>query len=416
MREPATIEALIFRHEQLRYLASRVVHTAARPFWSARLPPLYHTRLPRPVPSHPGWCRIDVSLSGICGSDLAMLTGAESLYLEPEASYPFVPGHEVTGTVGAGSLSGTARIEPGQRVAVWPVLGCAVRGASQPCGACRAGWIGLCSKRDGHWPGPGLAIGFNRETGGGWSASCLAHESQLWPLPDAISDEDAVLLDPAASSLAALLRTGERGAERTLIVGGGTIGLLAGYLHRALGLAGTVEVLVRHDFQLSWVTGRDVPGSVVRDDRAFRDWAANRGMPSRRVLGYGHVFQGTYDRVVVAAGTASALRWAIQSARPRGTVVLMTAPPMSRVDLTPLWYREVSVRGVYVYGPVPWGGEERHPYEVLIPRLADRRLDWRDMVTHTFLLSQYHEALSRMVRRGEPDGGVIKAAFRPGDA
>lgn len=409
------MEALVFRHEQLRYLASRMVHTAARPLWSARLAPLYHIRLPRPVPSRPGWCRIDVSLSGICGSDLAMLTGAESLYLEPEASYPFVPGHELTGTVATGPGPGVSRVESGQRVAVWPVLGCTVRGVDQPCGACRTGWTGLCSRRDGNWPGPGLAIGFNRETGGGWSASCLAHESQLWPLPDAISDEEAVLLDPAASSLAALLRTRPGGGERTLIVGGGTIGLLAGYLHGALGLPGAVEVLVRHEFQRAWLARGDVPGAVVRDDRAFRDWAANRGMQSRRVLGYGHVFQGTYDRVVVAAGTASAVRWALQAAHPRGTIALMTAPPMSRLDLTPLWYREVSVRGVYAYGPVPWEGEERHPYEVLIPRLAERRLNLHGLVTHSFPLSRYREALRCMVRRGGPNGGVIKAVFRPGD-
>ena len=51
----------------------------------------------------PEWVRVLPTLSGICGSDLAAIGGHASLYLDPLTSYPFVPGHEVVGTLEDGT-------------------------------------------------------------------------------------------------------------------------------------------------------------------------------------------------------------------------------------------------------------------------------------------------------------------------
>ena len=136
-------------------------------------------------------------------------------------------------------------------------------------------------------------------------------------------------------------------------------------------------------------------------------------MPPTRVIGHGYVYAGTYDRVVVAAASQSALRWAIGAVRPRGTIALLAAPAnLSGLDPTRIWYREVTVRGIYAYAPVPWHGEWVHPYEVLIPRLADGTLRFRSLVTHRFALSDYVAAFDTAVRRGR--SRAIKVVFRPG--
>src|SRR5262249_53391181 len=87
--------------------------------------------VPEPRPPGPGWMRVRPSLSGICGSDTAAITGHASLYLDPLTSYPFVPGHEVVG-----------RLDDGTRVVVEPALGCRVRGVTPPCRRCAEGRIG----------------------------------------------------------------------------------------------------------------------------------------------------------------------------------------------------------------------------------------------------------------------------------
>jgi threonine dehydrogenase-like Zn-dependent dehydrogenase len=257
-----------------------------------------------------------------------------------------------------------------------------------------------------------VAIGFNRETGGGWSETLLAHFSQLWKLPDSVSSEDAVLLDPAATALAALLRTAVSAPQRTLIVGGGTIGLLAAYLHLRLGLPGDCELLVKRDFQRDWAHRHGLKASVARTDGEFRTWASDRSMQSVSVTGYGPIYRGMYDRVIVAADTLSALRWSLQAAAARGTVALVAAPDnLPNIDPTPIWYREISIQGIYAYGPVSWEGKWVHPYAVLVPRLADGTLLLRELITHEFPLGQYVSAFSAMLHRG--NSHAIKILLRP---
>lgn len=344
-----------------------------------------------------------------------MMTGTDSLALEPEATYPFVPGHEIVGEIETPPVAGVASpggdLAPGRRVAVWPVLGCRARGL-EPCDACRAGWDGLCTRRGEGWPGAGLATGFNRDTGGGWSEACLVHESQVWPVGETVTDRDAVVLDAAAAPLAALLRTNVPRPERTLIVGGGTIGLLCGYLDRALHLSDSCELLVHHGFQRRWAEDRGVPASIVRTDAEFRDWAAGRSIAAKRVEGYGYVFRGSYDRAVVAASSERALGWALAAVRPRGVVALVAAPPaLRRLDPTSVWYREVTVRGIYAYGPVPWEGRWLHPYAVLLPLIEAGTLALRHAVTHEFALEEYVAAFAAI--SGRSSSGAIKVVFRP---
>ncbi len=408
------MEALQFRHEIARYLVSRATYAGARRWWSARRSPLHHVDIDPPTAKAAGWAALRVRVAGICGTDLRLVTGEDSLYLEPEASYPFVPGHELVGDVEDPTVIEPARrTDAGTgRVVVWPVLGCRVRDRSEPCPACATGWEGLCEARDDSWPGVGCAIGFSRETGGGWSETCLAHASQLWPLPDSVTDEDAVLLDPAATALAALLRPTGPPPERTLVIGGGTIGLLTAYLHSALGLPGECELMVHHGFQRGWPEGRGLATAAVRTEGEFRAWASGQKMASQRVSGYGYVYRGVYDRVIDCAGTRHSLTRAMHVLRPRGQLVLVSAPFSLRgVDPTPIWYREITCRGVYSYGPVPWGGEWRHPFEVLIPRLADGTLRFGGLVTHRFALADYVSAINAAVHRRS--SGAIKVVFTP---
>jgi len=345
-----------------------------------------------------------------------MLAGQDSLYLAPEATYPFVPGHELIGRVEravTGERDGMPiELAAGDRVAVWPVLSCAARGHVERCPACVAGWDGLCERRSDNWPGRGISIGFNRDTGGGWSERCLAHVTQLWRLPESISDEDAVLVDPAATALACLLRSNGFSSERTLVIGGGAVGLLAAYLHSRLGLSGQCELVVRHAYQREWATQHGLTAWFVPGPEAFATWAADRLLPCSELRGYGPTYGGVYDRVIVTAATPIALQWAFHTVRARGSIVLAAAPASVRnLDLTPLWYREITLRGIFAYGPVPWEGEWSHPYRILIPKLGDGTLRFSDLVTHCFPLHAYRAAFRALTNRKRT--AAIKVVFRP---
>ncbi len=81
-------------------------------------------------------------------------------------------------------------LRTGSRVVLQPVLGCAARGIEPACPACQAGHVGNCGRIAFGHIRPGLQTGFCADTGGGWSTSGLvAHSSQLYAVPDALSDD-----------------------------------------------------------------------------------------------------------------------------------------------------------------------------------------------------------------------------------
>ena len=106
-----------------------------------------------------------------------------------------MPGHEVV-----------ADTDDDRRVVLEPVLGCVARGIDPPCAACARGDLGGCERLAfGHLE-PGLQTGFCCDTGGGWSTYMVAHPSQLHAVPDDMSDEAAVMVEPTACAVHAALR------------------------------------------------------------------------------------------------------------------------------------------------------------------------------------------------------------------
>jgi threonine dehydrogenase-like Zn-dependent dehydrogenase len=125
-----------------------------------------------------GWHHVDTRLSGICGSDLATVEGHASPYFDDWVSFPFVPGHEVVGTVAAADDDRERR-----RVVIEPVLGHAARGRPLP--------FPDAAPADGNDYGhlvtgtldAGIQIGFCHSTCGGWAPRFVAHDSQITTCP-----------------------------------------------------------------------------------------------------------------------------------------------------------------------------------------------------------------------------------------
>src|SRR5207245_2484746 len=149
-----------------------------------------------------GWARVRPLLSGICGSDLATISGRSSFYFSALVSMPFVPGHEVVGEL----LDDVDGLSAGRRVIIDPLLGCAARGVEPLCGPCAAGLHGLCERVTGGHVSAGLQTGYCADTGGGWGARMVAHREQLHAVPVDMDDETAIMVEPMACALHAVRR------------------------------------------------------------------------------------------------------------------------------------------------------------------------------------------------------------------
>src|SRR5918999_3106089 len=199
------------------------------------------------------WVRVRTRMGGICGSDLNVITLKASPSTSPFSSFPFVIGHENVGEiVETGRAVRSAR--PGDRVVVNPLLCCEPREAQPACEPCSDGQHSRCAHFTYGAISPGMLIGTTRGLGGSWGEVFVAHETQLVPIPETMSDEEAVLVEPFACSVHAVRSAMPLQGERVLVIGAGSIGLLTVAALKALAPACHVTVLARHPFQAAHAT------------------------------------------------------------------------------------------------------------------------------------------------------------------
>ena len=323
------------------------------------------------------------------GSDLATIDGQASRYFEAFVSFPFIPGHEVVGEKADGT-----------RVVLEPVLGPETRGEVPA-------WPGA-AQADGNDYGhlasgtlePGLQTGSCASTGGGWSEIFAAHESQLHLVADELTDEAAVMIEPAAAGIHAVLRGDVPDGGTVAVIGAGTMGLTAIAALRKFTKVDAIVVAARypHQHKAARLLGADL--TVVPDElgRAIRRAAGTRVIGS--TLGSG------VDVTIYAVGSSSSLTDAIAFTRPRGRVVLLGMPNQVDMNLTALWHRETELVGAYCYG-TEHGHGDRHTFELATEMVAE--FDLGRLVSELYPLSEYRTAIEHAAQAGPR--GLIKIAF-----
>ncbi len=364
------------------------------------------------LPELPGgdWVRLRPLLSGICGSDIAMLTGQASAVLTPFNSFPAILGHEVVAVVEeAGESAGVAA---GQRVVLDPIISCAVRGLD-PCPGCLDGTPALCRRAAEGKLSPGMLIGFCRDLPGAWSDGMLAHASQLHPVPDEMSDETAALVEPLACGLRAVLAQQPMDGERALVIGGGAIGLGTLAALRMVVPATETTIVVRHPRQAELASGLGAHHVVMdrHGDGARRAAIEVAGAREHRGLGGAPTLTGGFELVYECAGNAASLDAALRVTVPRGHLALIgTVSQVSGLDLTLAWARELRIIGNYVYGREASVPGKPHTFTHLLRLLSAEGAPKVDgLVTHRFRLREWRQALHTAMGRGR--AASVKVVF-----
>jgi len=396
--------ALRYSKSVPRYLLMRAGAKRLKRLETSRFSPLQLEEVPEPKLPTPEWVRVKPLLSGICGSDLGTLSSENSPYFSPITSPPFVLGHEVVGAV----TDDSGNFRAGERVVLEPALGCAVRGIEPPCPYCAAGRYALCVNVAKGDISPGIQTGFCRDTGGGWSEGTLvAHPSQLHKVPEDLSDEAAVAIEPLACAVHAAL-AGDPGPDETvLVVGAGSVGLFVVAALRQLTRAGRIICVAKHERQRKEALrlGAD---EVVHPKKVYEELPAMLGTEAYKPELGKPVVMGGADRVFECVGAAGTMEDAVRLARPGGEVALVGMPSArSCLDLTALWYKEVVLTGSYAYGVEEYRGERVKSFELAL-RIAPE-IDLETLVGPRFRLRHYREAIAAARAAGR--NGHVKVVF-----
>lgn len=416
--QPQSMRALVYDISPVRWAACKVIGRLwPGVFWSG-LSGLRLARVPVPVLPSPSWVRLRPVLGGICGTDVGVLLQRQhpANILQAFASRPALLGHENISVVDAVGPAVT-RYAPGDRVVVEPTLSCVPREIEPRCRQCAEGHFGLC---ENFTTGPlprGSIIGWNAFTGGSWCDYFVAHESQLYRVPDAIGDDQAVLIDPIAGAMHAVLRHPPADDHRVLILGSGPLALGVAMSLRALDCKCHIYALTwsEREGELMQRMGADEYILVRSRDNQLRRYGAVAARVGGKVLHarFGHcALIGGCDMVYECAGSSQALSDAIKYARPRGTVVEVGTSQIGAVDTCPVWFDELTIVGANGRAFERFEGRTLHTYEMVMELIGRGKLDLRGLLTHRFRVERYKEALATLMNKGQT--GAIKVAFEHG--
>ncbi|MBI3997427.1 MAG: alcohol dehydrogenase catalytic domain-containing protein [Armatimonadetes bacterium] len=376
-----------------RYLVTRGLGRLWRHAYLSAISPIRLSDVPDPPLPGSEWVKVRVTRGGICGSDLHLVLLETSPSASVYASMPFVIGHENVGVVvEAGAGSG---VDVGRRVVVEPLLPCATRGFAEPCPACARGAYNLCSRFAEGALAPGLGHGACRDVGGSWGEFMLAHRSRLIPVPDHLSDDQAVLVEPLAVAVHPILRYVPEGSVTVLVVGAGAIGLAAVAALRALRPASRTLVLARHAHQADLArrlgAAEVIPpigGAHYREIARLTDARVLRPLLGPPVL------TGGADVTLECVGTSRSIDDALRLTRAGGSVVLAGLAAVPRgVDWTPIWLREIAVRGTFAYAQERVDGRTVRSMDLAMELVASGRVDLLPLITHRFPLPEYRQAV-----------------------
>jgi threonine dehydrogenase-like Zn-dependent dehydrogenase len=371
---------------------------------TSRFSPLQLEDAPDPGLPTPQWVRVKALLSGICGSDLGTLSSENSPYFSPITSPPFVMGHEVVGEV----IKDTSGFRAGERVVLEPALGCTVRGMDPPCAYCASGRHALCLNVARGDISPGIQTGFCQDTGGGWTQGTLvAHPSQLHRVPDAVSDEAAVAIEPLACAVHAALGAAPAPGDTTLVIGAGSVGLLTVAALRHLTDAGRIICVAKHERQRNEAI-RLGATEVVHPKDTYTKLPEMLGTTSYKPELGKPVVMGGADKVFECVGAPGTLEDALRLARPGSEATLVGMPgAKSTLDLTALWYKEVRLAGSYAYSVEQHNGRQTSSFQLALSIAPEIRLE--TLVGPHFRLEDYREAITAARSAGRE--GRVKVVF-----
>jgi L-iditol 2-dehydrogenase len=294
--------------------------------------------------------------AGLCRTDIEMMTGA---FTDPRwVRYPVIPGHEWAGTVvelGAGVDS----FREGDRVVCEGFIAC------HRCPRCRAGETQWCERIE--------ALGFTRP--GGYAALVAVPERIVHRIPDHVSFDAGVLVEPASVVLHGLEKAAPRPGETVGVIGVGTLGSLAIALLRLHSPARIVAYGVREE-ELELATRLGATAVVLTGDATPAD--------------------AELDLVVETAGAPAAVQLATELCRPGGRVVLLGIAGEGRTLTLPsdlLVGKDMALIGSIAYPAAVWSR--------VVGLVADGVLELDPVVTHRFPVSEFKEAVRLMDdRRG----------------
>ncbi len=395
------MKALQFSVNVPKFIAAKSLRTlfGNSVFYKGPAKTIRITDIPEPTLPSPDWVKIKTIYCGFCGSDMNLILLHDSPTASPFTSFPCVTGHEVVGKI-IEAGPGVESFQAGDLVAINPILGCEAREISPVCPSCRAGRSGNCENfAEGKLP-PGMFIGINSGINGGFAPFLAAHKSQLFKIPDGLSLEAAVMTEPASVALQTVFDNMPVDKENILVIGGGVIGNLIIQSVRALTPNCRISVIEPSPFaaELAGSVGAD---DIIPSNEIFQQTSRITGAKMYKPMLGMEIPMGGFNRIYDTVGNTITLNLCMRILAAMGTLSIVGIGGDVKLDLTPIWLKLQTVKGVYAYGLVTYNGKKRHVFDIALELMSRNKIRADILVTHKFKIEEYRKMIEVNMNKGK---------------
>jgi threonine dehydrogenase-like Zn-dependent dehydrogenase len=243
-----------------------------------------------------------------------------------------------------------------------------------------------------------MFTGICKDVGGGFAPYLVAHESQIYKLPAGMSLETASMMEPLGVTLQAVMDNRPMADEKVLVIGGGVIGNLIVQSIRAFDIPCSITVAEPSRFHAELaakagadhvVTDGDIPGTARKVT----------GAESYKPLLGKSILMGGFTKIFDCVGHTDTLRAAMRAMAGGGTLSVVGIGDEVKLDLTPLWLKLQTIKGVYAHGVNLVDGRREHVFETALRFAVAGRVHLHEMVTHTFPLTRYQDMIEVNMRK-----------------
>jgi threonine dehydrogenase-like Zn-dependent dehydrogenase len=298
---------------------------------------------------------IKVRFAGVCGTDIALFSGQYKVPL------PLVLGHEFSGEVERVGRRVDKELL-GKRVVSEINNTCLAYRNEEICEFCKIGLSNHCPRR--------TVLGII-SSDGAFAELIKVPVGSVHVLPQEISLEEAVLVEPLAAAIQTFELTPVSKGDTVAVLGVGRLGTLVCAVANALGAR--VIAISRSDWKLkrakNFGATEIVNSSLDEPVRKVKDYTKGLGA----------------EIVVEATGTADGLNLALELVRPRGTVALKTTCGVEQchIDSTKTVVNEIRIQG-----------SRCGPFEKAISMLMQREIPFQQLISHFYPLEKTRQALT----------------------
>lgn len=306
---------------------------------------------------------VEVQAAGICGSDIPRIFTTGTYH------FPTIPGHEFSGKV-IGAFDEEGRDWIGKRVGIFPLIPC------KECDCCKEEKYEMCSNYN--------YLGSRCD--GGFAEYVVVPIWNLIELPEAVSYEEAAMLEPASVSIHALRRLNLEGVSTVALFGLGTIGILIAQWLNSFGI--TTVFATGHNEEhgklMQKVTSPSYQYIDSRKENVVEEIL-------RQTSGKG------VDAVIDCVGSSDSLTDALNIVKPAGQI-LVVANPKGDLDLDKNVYWKIMRRQIRLTGT--WNSSFTHSdqddWHTVLKACEEGRLHLKELITHDLPFDQLHKGLEIM--------------------